>query len=368
MATVVLNLSGLLNGLLHLFLRSNTATTSFAPKNSSGRPWDRQKREIRIWGPNELAFDIQLTDPLSGPRTPAKLLDRTESRTNLVGPEKDRPISMESLRSSPATRSPMRYNALQLHAVGDMRQIPSVAEALAELVAKSPKHTHVRKQSYSLFPTDPASPEKLQQPNSKPDLTSVYDVSDLQPPPSIFGGSLRPQGHKRDSSIASSATVQIGLRISHAPSPSQEDAMALPFPPTSYNPNSTRPASPLRPETQNITQPSMQPLSLTPGPPQRPRPLNTRLMPPSTSPVRESCSNKTLPPTPKAATFTPAVQRIAEPKTLLSLAVYSPEKKSPTAIEPPQPATIPKWKPLDEGPQRSNSNRPPVRRSEVDWI
>src|SRR5437763_1008408 len=105
MATVVLNLSGLMSGLLQLFLRSNTATTSFGPKN--GRHPDRSKHQIRIWGPNELTFGDHLVDPVSGPRSPGSSRERSESRTSLVGVKK---ISLESLRSPPFC--PSKWNRL----------------------------------------------------------------------------------------------------------------------------------------------------------------------------------------------------------------------------------------------------------------
>jgi hypothetical protein len=368
---VVLNLSGLMNGLLYLFLRSNTATTSFGPKN--GRSYGQGKHEIRIWGPNELVFNNQLADPVSGPRTPAELPSRSESRTNLVGLEKDRPISMESLRSPPPIISPTsKYNPLRSNAVGEMRTMPHIAEQIAELPSFSPKRCHARKQSYSLFPTDPTSPVKPPPTNTKEEPTSIYDISDLQPPPAIFGGGLRGQGHRRDSSVVSSATVQIGLRISHAPSPSQEDIIQLPLPSTTYNANAKRPVSLLRVETQPTPQPFLQPVSLPVRSPRRPSPLVTSIQSPTqSSPMRESSSNKTLPPTPKSADFVTPIQRIAEPAAQLSPAVYSPEKRFPKALGTPQSATLPKLNSLNDspaGPQRSNSGRQPGRRSKADWI
>lgn len=369
-ATVVLNLSGLMNGLLQLFLRSNTATTSFGPK--SGRSYDRGRHEIRIWGPNELVFNNQLIDPVSGPRTPAELPSGSESRTNLVGPEKDRPISMESLSSPPPIRSPIRYNPLRSNAVGEVRTMPHIAEQVSELPSSPPKRTHARKQSYSLFPTDPTSPVKSPPAITREDTTSIYDISDLQPPPAIFGGGLRGPGHRRDSSIASSATVQIGLRISHAPSLSQEAIMELPLPSTTYNANANRSIAPPRIETEPAPKLSSQPFSSSAHSPRRPSPLNTNLKSPTqSSPVRGSCTNKTLPPTPKGTDFVPDIQRIAESTTQLSPAVYSPEKKFAKALTTPQSATVPKWNPLKDsstGPQRSNSSRQPERRSKADWI
>jgi hypothetical protein len=384
MATVVLNLSGLTSGLLHLFLRSNTATTSFGPKN--GRHWNRDKHQIRIWGPNELAFGTHLVDPVSGPRTPTRELEsRADSRASLVGPEKGRVMSMESLRSPPF-RSPNRFNPLasNQNAVEQKAIMPTIPEPTAE--STSTFRGHARKQSYSLFPTETTSPTKGPE-NTRP-AESVYDISDLAPPPAIFGpGASR---HRRDSSIASSATVQIGLRLSHAPTPSMEDASTMPLPPTTYgatllpsttfsantakpstsvplssfNANPPRAASPLKLQTENKPEPTVRS-------PHRPSPLNTNVKSPVQSPVLGSI-NKTLPPTPK-----PLAAVARESNTQLSPAVYSPEKKIPGPSKPvttPPSATNPILNnTLGNGSPtrvvRSNSGRAPTTtQSKGDWI
>lgn len=376
MATVVLNLSGLLNGLLHLFLRSNTAATCFGPKSSPGKPWNRQKHEIRIWGPNELAFNNYLADPVSGPRSPAELPGRSESRTYLVGPEKeDRPISLETLQSIPKARNPIPFNPLQSNAVSPTKPAPSMAEPKADQGSNStsPKRSHARKQSYSLFPADAANADKSASGSSRQELTSVYDISDLQPPPPLFAGGSRGKGHKRDSSAASSATVQIGLRISHALPSSQAtqstvvaDGVSLPS--TTYNANPKRPTSPLRVDTKNISSFSKPP-SLPLRSPRRPSPLVTSFSPTQPSLERGSVSNKTLPPTPKPAAHNPIIQRITEQApTQLSPTVYSPQKKVTKSPDSPQSVMAPKQNPFEDFPQRSNSNREPVRRSKLDWI
>ena len=381
MATVVLNLSGLMSGLLHLFLRSNTATTSFGPK--SGRRWSRDKHQIRIWGPNELAFGAHLVDPVSGPRTQIRELEsRADSRASLVGPEKGRVISMESL-SNPPFRSPNGSSPLgsNPNTVEQKAIMPTIPGPTAE--SSSPSRGHVRKQSYSLFPTEMTSPTKGPQ-NPRP-AESIYDISDLAPPPAIFGpGSWR---HRRDSSIASSATVQIGLRLSHAPTPSMEDASTMPLPPTTYGatllPSTTFKANAPKPSTSvplstfNTAAPraasplKLQTENIKPEPPirspHRPSPLNTNVL----SPVSASI-NKTLPPTPKALA---AVVR--ESNTQLSPAVYSPEKKTPgpsKVVTTPQSATNPiRNNTLGDGSPtrvaRSNSGRaPPTTAQKSDWI
>jgi hypothetical protein len=364
MATVVLNLSGLMSGLLQLFLRSNTATTSFSPK--AARSYDRGKHEIRIFGPNELAMHAQMLNPVAGPRTPASSHEmdtrqsRTDSRASLIGLEKGRIISMGSIQSSDF-RSAKEY-----------AEMPSAPEPLFS------KSAHERKPSYSLFPVEGSSPTKPQQP------TSIYDISCLAPPPPVHGNSR----HRRDSSIASSATVQIGLRISHAPTPSQEDINSLPLPSTTYKSRApTAPSSPkaLLPSTYASPLPSTtytsaprpapppSPLRVrtdfpSPAPPPRsprrpmpaPAPIVTRS--PDQSPSRSTAlTNKTLPPTPKPKAFLPSAvtsTQARESTTQLSPAVYSPEKKLPAKIKTAMPAAGTVGGPMSANPLNGNPVSP----------
>jgi hypothetical protein len=384
MATVVLNLSGLMSGLLQLFLRSNTATTSFGPK--IGRSWDRGKHEIRMFGPNELAFTNHLNDPVSGPRTPkAELEGRTDSRAGLIEAEKGSVISMESLQSPPF-RSPKQYE-------GEMSRLPTIPEPTSITISPAAARTHVRnKPSYTLFPIE-TSPSKTQ----RQEPTSIYDISDLgdlEPPPPIhYAGGPR---HKRDSSIASSATVQIGLRLSHAPSPSQDSIKVIPLPSTTYNAISTPAADANRetcpallPTTYSATSkpkviptskftqmpkssPSPLPLEvqttfpLASGPParspRRPSPLNTDL---SRSLSQTAQVNKTLPPTPKPLLpkLDTLKQESRESNTQLSPAVYSPEKeKKVVAATNVARGSMSATLPTERGnPLRSNPLGSPVR-------
>jgi len=374
MATVVLNLSGLMNGVLQLFLRSNTATTSFGP--NIGRSRATCEHEIRMWGANELAFNNHLVDPVSGPHTlTADAESRTDSRASLIR-------RMESLKSSPF-RSPARSNTLASDDVEQTRVVPTVPEPTAESPSQLFARGHARTRSYSLFPTDPISPTKplaassnikpeteslygisqqVSPPSKKQETDSVYDISLLAPPQPVFALEERGPGHHRDSSVASSATVQIGLRISHALSPSQENILAHSFSSTTYNANAARPVSPpLKVQIQNLSK-----FDTLVRSPRRPSPLITSIKPPEQSLTRTARTNKTLPPTPNTA-FTPALNGLSESSTTLSPAVYSPEKKTANS---PNSAS-----PLGRSPivfptrlERSNPSRQPVRESKADWI
>jgi hypothetical protein len=240
MATVVINLSGLLSGLLQMFLRSNAATTSFGPKGS--RSWGHGKHEMRIWGPNELAYNQQLVAPVSRPLTPGPIDNRSGSTIPLTSTEKGRAISMESLRSPPS-RSSTRHIPSLSDSVMEMSIVPTPSGSLEIAVPEPATRTYIRRPSYSLFPPRITSPDPVAQSGTRTEPTSkfsmergsTYEIGGLEPPPpihSIAGG----KGHRRDSSIVSSATVQIGLRISHALAQAQEiNKSHLPSPPTFNN-------------------------------------------------------------------------------------------------------------------------------------
>ncbi|PVH73145.1 hypothetical protein DL98DRAFT_552800 [Cadophora sp. DSE1049] len=386
MATVVLNLSGLMSGLLQLFLRSNTATTSFAPK-TAGKKWAAPRHEIRMFGPNELAMHAHLTNPVTGPRTTNdNRLSRSDSQASLIGLEKGRGISMDSLRSPP-------YGLAKRQEAEMSSNLPNMPEAATVCPAVQAR-SHARKPSYSLFPPEGSSPTKAGQQKD-----SVYDISELTPPPAIrYAAGAR---HRRDSSIASSATVQIGLRISHAPTPSQEDLDALPLPSTTYkamslnppapkSPSSTYSASPLPSTTYSASKPSLpaSPSASKPTPPAvplkvqtsfstsagkkpMPSPLNTQI---TASPQQSPASiNKTLPPTPKA--FLPQIEKVRESNTQLSPTVYS---LSPTVYSPESKSTPAAGK-TNSNPLRANPPGSPMagpvrqptsqqKRTKADWI
>jgi hypothetical protein len=329
MAAVVVNLSGLISGLLQLFLRANTATTSFGPVDSR----DKRKHEIRIWGPNELMFSNHLMSPLSAPRTPVDVENpRTESRSNLVSQEKERVFSMESLDSYYVKEAPTsKFNEQAFPKINEPKEV--------EPLQLQPK-------KYSLFPSE--GDNKLGV-SRRQEPTSIYDITDLQPPSQAFG-----RGHRRDSSMLSTATVQIGLRLSNAVC---LNAAVLPLPPTTYNPASAG----------KLTVPV--PLQLLPNAttPARPSPLansfspktaSPKLFSPKTSSPTLSTINKTLPPTPRSESS----QQPSSPVCQLSPAVYSPQasaSKSKTAS-------------LSRGPLGGNplnspvSSKPAAKKNE--WI
>ncbi|KAI1415163.1 hypothetical protein F5Y13DRAFT_178218 [Hypoxylon sp. FL1857] len=221
-STVVANVTGLMTGGLHLFLRSRTISI-ISPKNKLAE-YERQKLKHQIWvrGTNEMDFNGHMLQPVSGPQ-----FAKTESQENLMSEKGD----IAELGDSTYPRnsqefSPSMPNPLRSNAVFESVDIPRVPEPVQ--VPPTPSaNTHSRKPSasYTLFPNNNQGntasitllPPTAYNPNPQPNLASTTfqfdDLNDsLRPPPSTQA----PWGrHRRDSSMGSSATVQIGLRISN---------------------------------------------------------------------------------------------------------------------------------------------------------
>lgn len=426
-ATVVLNLSGLMTGLLQLFLRSNTTTTAFRPKNLPN--WSGDKHDVRLFGPNELGFDGHLLKPVSGPRT---RLERSESRMSVLSWERGRK-SVDSLLAPPPAssrqRSPAYYNPLAGNAFESLSKplynpVTSITREASNEVGDSPdtklpkipeptaagsstmSRNHQRKTSYSLYPADVSNmqkkiqlsssalpteraiplspPSRFQIPQSKfhslspqeaffarddisededeplgeetepletffglsssgsrPEADSVYSIGALLPPPPLFRSNSR---HKRNSSMQSTATVQIGLRISHAQpesqgldSPIRLEEMPPPpaLPPTTYRASNKnqRPASPppLYPSPSTLGKISN---TSSPSPKQTPN-FSQHVQPPITD-VTRSPSLKSLPSSPRPTRQSPKL-RTARALTennvqQLSSAVYSPPPSQASSV------------------------------------
>ncbi|OTB07840.1 hypothetical protein M426DRAFT_230004 [Hypoxylon sp. CI-4A] len=203
-STVVANVTGLTNGGLHLFLRSNTIG-NISPKKELA---EFERKQQKMLGSNGMDFNDHLRQPVPGP----SYLSKTESQEYLV----DEKVDVE--------RGDM-VNPLRSNAVFDAADIPQPPEPV--LVPPTPTaNTHSRKPSasYTLFPgrnqnkTSSVAllPSTTYNPNPQPDMAAFnFPFSstndNLLPPPPIRS-SFR---HRRNSSMSSSATVQIGLRISN---------------------------------------------------------------------------------------------------------------------------------------------------------
>lgn len=367
MATVVLNLHGLMVGLLQMFLRSNTATTAFRPKGTPG--WSLGTHEIRFWGPNELGFDGHMLQPVSGPRSPASI----SSRASLINDEKRRPLSTDSIQSPAEAESSEKYNKSAGKAAEKQANLVTFIKPEAAALERKLPRFHKRKQSYCLFPSDPnaitsSSNKQESRPNStwkipesrikdtmaglfrhpsiqRQVVEPTFNANDLlAPPPPIFEGNS--SRHRRDSSIQTSVTVEIGLRLSHAPTELQ-----YPSPPRS------RRASPLLRLQTNLS-------PIFSRSPLAPSPLKSDAMwsPPSAEQL--AARMKTLPPIPRLSTASD-ITATPESTSKLSPTVYTQGVKRSTATAmspPPRPTAAPPIWPL----KIQDETRP--RGSKASWI
>ncbi|KAI1500552.1 hypothetical protein F5X99DRAFT_419116 [Biscogniauxia marginata] len=234
-STVVANVTGLMTGGLHLFLRSNTIST-IGPKYKLAED-ERQKLkyQIRMRGPSEMDFNGHMMQPVSGPQA----LQKSESQESLVNRGRDDDaergnnpgyeVSPQLIQSS---TNPLASNAVFVPM--DVLRAPEPAQVPSSF---SPSNIHGRRPSvsYKLFPNKDQSnansvtlPSTTYSPNTNTNQNAwpLPDLSQtLMPPPTFqFSGSR----HRRDSSLASSATVQIGLRLSNVqdmPRMTNRDAM-----------------------------------------------------------------------------------------------------------------------------------------------
>jgi hypothetical protein len=228
MAGIVLNLFGLVMGFLHLMLRLNAEVMAIRPLRA---PWAKTK-SFRFFGYSDLDIGAQMEMPIAIERSMStRGLARTPSEKyrGLLSPDSLQPTI--DIRSPRAAKGPLES------------PMPPKATATTELIRK-------KSNSYSVFPINDPQGKTL----TSRAMDSGEDELILLPPPPLF---LR--RHQRDSSNISSATVQIGLRLSHGILPAGTEYLETPgfqlpiqSPDSPRSPPSRRPVpSPLSQEALN---------------------------------------------------------------------------------------------------------------------
>ncbi|KAI0122822.1 hypothetical protein BJ170DRAFT_599496 [Xylariales sp. AK1849] len=343
-ATVVANVSGLMTGGLHLFFRSNIIST-IGPRDKLAEYERRQlKYKIRKPDPNEFDASGLVLQPVEQPGN-ARTLRRTESEESLVRYEKEEEAAIESQPTQ--TYGFDGPNPLRSNSIFPAASIPRAPER-----AQLPSPTrltgiHTRKpstSSYSLFPSkDTANttsvallPSTTYSPISNNDRFEDFS-STLKPPPSIKATGR----HRRDSSMASSATVQIGLRFSNVEDMPPMATTMVKNAANMHNldyPQATRP-TPLA---------SFELADDSPFPSQPSSPISSS----SRDPIRDA-RMKTLPPVPRPIAPVEVEPRKDE-QLILSAAVYRPD--SPSKVKVPSPKGV-----GFNFPQPLRSNTTPVQ-------
>ncbi len=217
-AMVATNLTALTNGGLYVFLRT-------CHSSNIGRKgyfeMDREKKQKQ----QEQTRKRQMR------KSPM-----TETYTNQI----EQPVSPPPRVYQPY--SPADTNRESMIAESQIGLAQTMSGTGAQSVTGSPRKVHTRKASYSVFPQQ--QPQQTPALNPKPlsvlpaatytpptlargdsaevndeDIEAMEydimrrDISSLLPPPVLMPGFV--PSHQRDSSMASSATVQIGLRLSN---------------------------------------------------------------------------------------------------------------------------------------------------------
>lgn len=225
-ASVVANVSGLLTGCLYLFLRSSTIYT-ISPRDKVSE-YERQKIKynIRLQSPEAMELDGRIIPSSLSPRSPRG----RGSQENLIVVGKGNSLELGN-NSSPLNSNPFTFNMDDFNSRNSYAVLNSAAMPRAPELAQMP--TPVARPlgrrpstSYSLFPSDQPNsnavallPSTTYSPNPNMGmleprfLPAPNSTSTLQPPPSMGPEGFR--HHRRDSSLASHTTVQIGLRFSN---------------------------------------------------------------------------------------------------------------------------------------------------------
>ncbi|KAI0885133.1 uncharacterized protein GGS22DRAFT_139389 [Annulohypoxylon maeteangense] len=359
-STVVANVTGLTTGGLHLFLRSRTISTIGPTDKLAEYERQKMKQQIRMGGTsNAMDFNGHILQPVSGPK-----FSKTESQEDLVGEKGGDAERGEIIYpGGPQTFGTSVLNPLRSNAVFNATNFSPIPEPIP--IPPTPTaNVHSRKPSasYTLFPSknqgNTASvallPSTAYNPNPQstlaPNNFPFDDMNEaLKPPPSV-----RTWGrHRRDSSMASSATVQIGLRISNVadigPLPKSSTEIEREYP--QYYPQNELPATTYRPSPLATSNAPSSPV------------LQSSIKPKDTS-------TKNTPPV--------SVNSDGEESTrTLSPTVYNPN--SPTKAKTPSPKgvgfnvprranTTPIQGTSTPPPTRSRGNSSGVADSRSDWI
>ncbi|KAL7931158.1 hypothetical protein V8C35DRAFT_329719 [Trichoderma chlorosporum] len=244
-ASVASNVSGFTFGVLYLFLRSRKMQ-KIGPLGHVELGAPRKEKSIESW-PGSDIFNTQIEQPVS----PAGILESRASTSMSGTIRKTAENTNEEARSLEAIHITASSIGIAIDGSELMNVIPS------------PVVPRPRKDSYSLFPSQREAveakpkgasillPATTYSPTGGNEYTALGNEMfvDLLPPPSIrVSGAPR---HNRDSSLVSSATVQIGLRVSNL---SDVTRLEAPF---FFSPE--RPFSPTRPGSSFAARPSYTP-------------------------------------------------------------------------------------------------------------
>ena len=219
-AEVALNLFGIVNGFLHVFLRSNADRSAI---RAMATPWS-QKRRLRVFGPSDLDMKMHISSPILRQESFNEKTDEEfELTAQLERPTMQSPILLPNRSNSPRTH-------LQYLDFTTEPPVPHMGPILQLPRAVSSQPGTQNRSNYSIYPTPASAVVRT----STSTIMSQGTEHAIQPPPPFS------RARERGFSGQSSATVQIGLRLSYLhraldpierepPSPSLHLPLQLPY-------------------------------------------------------------------------------------------------------------------------------------------
>ena len=233
MADIVITMSGILHAVLHMLMRTNSERFAIRSRRTI---WTT-KRKIRIFGPNDLNIARVISTPL--------LSQPTESQWGSSGCEKDtlrRSSEFSSNSTSPRPKD-----------VGTALSVPPRNIEFTPMIPQTPNMRQAQaKSTYSFFPSQHDPRQNHRSWVSDDSAASI----EIQVPSPLFSKS-----HRREDSVETSATVEIGMRFSNPPPDYYKPARAYPSPlQTIYLPKTGEVESPVAPgNPQIVILPEQQP-------------------------------------------------------------------------------------------------------------
>ncbi|KAL8729983.1 MAG: hypothetical protein Q9181_004819 [Wetmoreana brouardii] len=196
-AEVALNLLGIINLLLHIFLRSNADRAAIRPMESTCS----RKRPLRVFGSRDLETTMHNTSPLPLEK---EVEHRHDSENDKLATDPhaacaNRAKCLSSSDTEVGISSPQGHNGINDQ---EYRCLVWTDKVSRVGVTSWPHH---KGSNYSIFPTFSSAMLR----NSMSTTFSQDYAESLQPPKPVL-----PSLHTRDISEHSSATVQIGFRLS----------------------------------------------------------------------------------------------------------------------------------------------------------
>lgn len=202
LASIAMNLTGLATGILYILLKSNKMPIIGLGAANTG-PMGDSKKGMQEASRSDCDFGFQITRPISPPRS----LRRSDSVGSLIANVKDEEAMLGGSNEVPQHHGNRIPHFNMIIPRDRLPKFPNPARMSASLRPKA------------LFATSTKHESPAKQTNEKRVSSPLPDI----PPPSpsnslvdlLVPPNIHVSHHKRDSSIVSSATVQIGLRLSN---------------------------------------------------------------------------------------------------------------------------------------------------------